>query len=227
MLEYVTKALKQFHHPKPAIPQHAPFPARPSNMVLKKQYAKLPSTSPALNKTDKHFIQQVCGKFLFLGRAVDPTLLCPISDIVSQGRHPQVQHQRHDLRGSQRCQLPLRAQCMEPGRQPFFLSNNTAVPPNNGTILNIAHIIKHVMASTTKAELGTLYITAHEAVYLRIILEELGHRQPATPIQTDNAMAEGVINGKVQPKRTKAMDMRFHWLCDRECQEQFRIYWHP
>ena len=55
----------------------------------------------------------------------------------------------------------------------------------------------------------------------------MGHKQPATPIQTDNAMAEAVINGKVQPKRTKAMDMRFHWLRDRECQQQFRIYWKP
>jgi hypothetical protein len=25
----------------------------------------------------------------------------------------------------------------------------------------------------------------------------------------------------------KAMDMRFHWLPDRECQQQFRIYWWP
>ena len=54
-----------------------------------------------------------------------------------------------------------------------------------------------------------------------------GHKQPPTPLQTDNAMAEAVINGKVQPKRTKAMDMRFHWLRDRECQQQFRIYWRP
>jgi hypothetical protein len=68
---------------------------------------------------------------------------------------------------------------------------------------------------------------AREAVYIRIILEELGHKQPPTPLQTDNSMAEAVINGKVQPKRTKAMDMRFHWLRDRECQEQFRIYWRP
>ncbi len=35
-----------------------------------------------------------------------------------------------------------------------------------------------------------------------------------TPQQTDNAMADGVINGKVQPKQTKAMEMRFHWLHD-------------
>ena len=83
------------------------------------------------------------------------------------------------------------------------------------------------MASATEAELSALYIMAREAVFLRIILEELGHTQPATPLQTDNSTAAGVVNGKIQPKRTKAMDMRFHWLRDRECQEQFRIYWRP
>jgi len=35
------------------------------------------------------------------------------------------------------------------------------------------------------------------------------HKQPPTPLQTDNAMADAVVNGKIQPKRTKAMDMRF------------------
>ncbi len=33
------------------------------------------------------------------------------------------------------------------------------------------------------------------------------------------------MKNKVQPKRTKAMDMRFHWLRDREAQKQFRFYW--
>ncbi len=92
----------------------------------------------------------------------------------------------------------------------FFLSSNTTVPPNNGAILNIAHIIKNVISSATEAELAGLYIMAREAVYIRIILEELGHAQPPTPLQTDNAMADGVIKCKVQPKQTKAMDMRFH-----------------
>jgi hypothetical protein len=55
---------------------------------------------------------------------------------------------------------------------------------------------------------------ARKVVYIRIILEELGHIQPPTPLQTDNAMADGIINGKVQPKQTKVMDMRFHWLRD-------------
>ena len=47
------------------------------------------------------------------------------------------------------------------------------------------------------------------------------------PLQTDNAMADAVINGKIQPKHAKAMDIQFHWLRDRDCQKQFCIYWRP
>ncbi len=75
------------------------------------------------------------------------------------------------------------------------------------------------MSSATEVELAGLYIMAREAVYIRIIQEEMGHKQPTTPLQTDNSMAEAVINGKVQSKRTKAMDMQFHWLRDRECKQ--------
>jgi hypothetical protein len=67
----------------------------------------------------------------------------------------------------------------------FFLSSNTPVPPNKGVVLNIAHIIKNVMSSATEAELAGLYMMACVAVYIRIILEELGHKQPPTPLQTD------------------------------------------
>ena len=68
---------------------------------------------------------------------------------------------------------------------------------------------------------------AREAVYIRSVLEELGQKQPPTPIQTNYSMAEAVVNGKVQPKRMKAMDMRFHWLRDRGNRDQFEIYWRP
>ncbi len=81
------------------------------------------------------------------------------------------------------------------------------------------------MASATEAKLATLFITAHEAVFIRIILKELGHNQPATPIQMDNAMAEAIVNRKIQPKQTKAMDMCFHWLNHCKYQQQFWIYW--
>jgi hypothetical protein len=109
----------------------------------------------------------------------------------------------------------------------FPLSSDETFPPNNGAILTNATIIKAVMSSAAEAELGAIYLNAREAIHLRQILEEMKHPQPKTPIQTNNTTAEGVINNKIQPKRTKAMDMRFHWLRDHEAQGQFRIHWRP
>ena len=94
------------------------------------------------------------------------------------------------------------------------LSNHAQHTPNNGAILNVAQIIKNVVLSAAEAELSALYIVTKECVYICLILEEMGHRQPATPLQTDNTKGESVINSNNQPRRTKAMDMRFHWLWD-------------
>ena len=101
----------------------------------------------------------------------------------------------------------------------LFLSNESTIPQNNGAIFNIAYIIKQVMTSATESELAALYIMSHKSVYIRIILEEMGHNQPPTPLQTDNANVDAVCNGKIQPKQTKAMDMLLHCLRDRECQK--------
>jgi len=83
------------------------------------------------------------------------------------------------------------------------------------------------MASAVEAEIGALYLNAREAVYLRQILVEMGHPQPPTPIQMDNTTAEGLVNHKIQPKWTKAMDMCFYWLRNREQRQHFWFYWRP
>ena len=108
-----------------------------------------------------------------------------------------------------------------------FLSKDVPFPPNNGAVHNVAEIIKGIMSSASESKLGSMYMNARKAVKERIILEEMGHKQPPTPFQVNNSTAEGIVNKQVQPKRTKAMDMRFHWLHDREAQGQFKIYWRP
>ena len=87
MSNYVTKVLKKFKH-KLQKKQHQPYPSAPIIYGAKKQYATTLSTEPLLDRKGKKFIQKVCGKFLFLGRAVDSTFLCPISVIVSQSATP-------------------------------------------------------------------------------------------------------------------------------------------
>jgi hypothetical protein len=99
----------------------------------------------------------------------------------------------------------------------FFLSADTTNPKNNGAVLNLAQLIKAVMSSAAKAKLGALYINAREAIPQQYTLEEMGHKQPPTPIQTDNSTALGVVNNNIQLQQTKAMDMCFHWLrCRKE-----------
>ena len=142
----------------------------------------------------KKFIQKVCGKFLFLGRAVNSTLLCPISVIASQSAAPTEDTMQHTvqlldyLATQEEAVLTYNTSDMklvvhsdasylgEPKTRSragghFFMSEDTAAPGNNGAVRKIAHIIKHVMSSATEVELAALYIMAREAVYIRIVLE--------------------------------------------------------
>ena len=55
----------------------------------------------------------------------------------------------------------------------------------------------------------------------------MGYPHLPTPIKTDNTTALGVVTNTIKRKRTKAMDMRFHWLTDGQHQKQLQIYWAP
>jgi hypothetical protein len=85
--------------------------------------------------------------------------------------------------------------------------------------------MREVLSSAAETELGGLFYNGKEAVPERITLEELGHKQPPTPMVTDNSTATGIANDCVKQKRSKAMDMRFYWIRDRVRQGQFLVYW--
>jgi hypothetical protein len=97
----------------------------------------------------------------------------------------------------------------------FFMSSDSAKPPNNGAILTIAQITKAVMSLVAGAGVGALYINFREAVPACHTLAFMGHFQLPTPMQMDNTTALGVVNINVI-KKLKAMDMKYHWLHDRE-----------
>jgi hypothetical protein len=102
----------------------------------------------------------------------------------------------------------------------FFMSNNTAKQQNNGTILTIAQTIKAVMSLAAEAEVGALYMNCREAIPTCHTLEFMCHLPPPTPMLADNTTALGVINYNVI-KTLKAIDMKYHWLRDRESRGQF------
>jgi hypothetical protein len=110
----------------------------------------------------------------------------------------------------------------------FYMGNTTQKDKKltNRAILVISKGLKHVMSSATEAEIGAVFLNAKEGSVFKT-LEELGHKQPPTPVETDNTTATGYINGTIKQKRTKTMDMRFYWIKDRVRQGQFQIYWGP
>jgi hypothetical protein len=79
--------------------------------------------------------------------------------------------------------------------------------------------MREVLSSAAEAELGALFHNAKEVCPIRTSLEELGHAQPPTPMQTDNSTAT------VKQKRSKAIDMRFYGVSHRVRQKQFHIFW--
>ena len=95
----------------------------------------------------------------------------------------------------------------------------------NGSVLAISTIIPAVVASAAEAEYAALFIAAQEAVDLRNILDSLGYPQQPTTILCDNLCAVGLATNTVKQRKSKSIDMRFHWLRDRIAQNQFLVKW--
>ena len=59
-------------------------------------------------------------------------------------------------------------------------------------------MIKNVIGSASEANCAALFINSIEAILVITILEEMGHPQPATPMQVDNSTCDGIMNCKIQ-----------------------------
>jgi hypothetical protein len=108
----------------------------------------------------------------------------------------------------------------------FYLTNHNDEEFNNGAILTLSSIIKHVMSSASKAELAALYYGCKLAVPICTTLKEMGHPQlKRTMITTNNITAQGLTMGTMTPKASKLMDQCFHWLKCRNAQQKFLYLW--
>ncbi len=241
---YIETNLVRFGHVLPTKPQMQPHPHTILTYGATVQYAKAIDASPAATKNEEKYIRQVIGVLLYYGQAVDSTILISLSSLAAAQAKPTKQtlslvkwlldyaatnpdailtYKKSNmvLAVNSNASYLSKPSARTHVSGHFFCSADVDDPPNNGAVLNISKILKAIMSSAAKAKLGALYINAHEAIPMRHLLEEMGHKQPPTAIQTDNSTAHGVITNNIQPRRTKAMDMRFHWLCCCESQSQF------
>ena len=107
----------------------------------------------------------------------------------------------------------------------FYLSKHKDEIFNNGAVMTLSKIIKHVLSSASEAETAAIFYNCKAALPLRVSLEEMGHPQPKTPVTTDNTTAVGLIQRTMIPKAAKSNDMRFNWSKCREAQSQFDAFW--
>ena len=98
----------------------------------------------------------------------------------------------------------------------------------NGNIHITYAILKLEVASAAEAELGSLFLNTREATIIRLILHELGHPQPPTPIHVDNTTAVGIVDSTIKRQRSRAFKMPYFWLLDQEVKEYIsnsNIFW--
>jgi hypothetical protein len=186
---YLQKALTRFNHETPDKIQNSPHLHVIPQYGAKTQYTKDKDMSQPLSKEETKYIQAVAGTLLYYARAVGTTILTPLSSIATEQAKLMQEMMKKVKKLLDYCatqedalitynasQMILAIHsdaeyCNEKSAhsragEHFFLSNNKKIPPNIGTILTNATIIKAVMLSAAKAKLGALFLNAKEAVYL-------------------------------------------------------------
>jgi hypothetical protein len=255
MPDYVPKALNTLRHPSPSKPQHAPHLWTVPVYGAKTQLAtnditplldKLgihrvqqisglflyysrgcdPTIIVALNEISNNQAaptektRQACNMLLdYLATHPDATIRYNASDMIlsvcSDAAYLVLPNARSRAAGL------------------FFLAdrqgatNTPPAPKPNGPVHVLCKTLRTVAASASEAETGALFLNAQEAVPMITALQEMGHPQPptGTPLETDNATAHGILHAQVRMRKSKAFDMRYHWLKDRIAQGQFNLYW--
>ena len=85
---HIKAAIQCFNKPIPTRHQGSTFPHTPQKYGSKIHYIKEPETTELFNEKGNKFIQRISGTLLYLSRAVDITLLTPLSAITSQQSKP-------------------------------------------------------------------------------------------------------------------------------------------
>lgn len=253
MPDYVMKALRRFNVVIAGRATDSPLLyTPPSYGKSKQQYAPI-DMSRKLNATEINRLQQIIGVFLYYARAVDPTMLTALSKFGSlQSRGTQnlqeavgrfLQYAAHwpvavlvyhasDMRlmvESDASYLSEPEARSRAGGLHYLGNYSPSAGTNrvNGAVECMSTIIKSVVSSAFEAEYAALYLNGQTAQALRNTLRDLGYPQQATPFISDNACAVGVANRTVKQRRSKAIDMRFHWLRDRVKIGDFTVKWEP
>ena len=218
------KQMTKYGHVAPLKPQHCPYSPNPIKYGKDNQAPPPLDDSPLLDAAGKKRVQQIVGSFLYYARAVDPTILMALSEISSQQSaptentmkwvnqfldymwtHPDaiIRYRASDMILNVHSDASYLSAPKARSRAGgyFFLGS---LPRDgdpiklNGAIHITCTILKLVAASAAEAELGALFLNAQEAKVIRLVLTELGHPQPPTPIHINNTTTVGIVNNTIK-----------------------------
>jgi hypothetical protein len=97
----------------------------------------------------------------------------------------------------------------------------------NGAFHTLCLILRFVVALAAKAELGALFLNCQEGMIFKSTLEDLGQPQPKIPVHCDNATAVSIANNTIKRMRSRALEMRYFWTCEKDAQNVYSFKWHP
>ncbi len=248
MPKYIPKALLKFQHPTPNSTQHQPYKNAPIQYGASIQRVEVDESAP-LSPDAIERVQDIVGTLLYYGRAIDQTLLTALSSIAAQQANGTTAvtkacqqlldyvatHPNAGIR-YKACNMILAVHTdtsylsEQAGKirasAHFYLTNHDDKEFNNGAILMLSSIIKHVMSSASKAKLAALYYGCKLAVPIRTTLEEMGHPQTKrTMVTTNNTTAQGLTMRTMTPKASKSMINASIGLKCRNAQCQFLYLW--
>ncbi len=107
-----------------------------------------------------------------------------------------------------------------------FLGDRDHPERINGAILASSTLLSLVASSAAEAEYGAAFV-AKEIQPLRMTMQTLGYTDLTCELFVDNECAIGLATNTVKQMRSRAIDMRYHWLRERTELKHFRIQWVP
>ena len=206
-----------------------------------------PEAHEIVDDKTKTYVQEVTGVFLFYSRAVDPTMLTAVNKISSEQSKPTgATLKAVDRLLSYAERYPNASIVLTPSNMQLCVQSDASYNSEsnarsraggilyfglnadgsiNGAIDHISCLIPTVCSSSAEAEYAALFLAGREATNARNILADLGYPQATTTIICDNSCAVGIANNSVKQKRSKAIDMRYHWIRDQVSQGKFAVTW--
>jgi len=244
---YVQKALQRFKrsHLRGA---DSPIIYVPPRYGQFQQEVHPDKPSSPLTPAETLEMQEIVGVFLFYARAVDPTMLTAINKIASRQAKPtsliKMEIERFLQYANKWPDAMMRIHasnmklvCHSDGS---YLSESEARSRAGGILFLgdcadgaapiapisfLSVIISTVVASATETEYAAAFIVGQAAISIVHTLEDLGYPQSETEIFCDNLCAVGIAHNTLNLKRTKTIDMRYHWIRDQVKQKKFKVTW--